>query len=186
MARGSSVRHSKIDRCESIQPRLARWLRLTLWASLFIGFATSRSSAAAFALDGARPPSFAAIAKKTMPAVVNIATALQRSSRSSNDPIEEFFSRFFGESTSRENNLRSLGSGILINKDGEILTNYHVVRYADTIKVKLADQSEHLAWPEGDRNVVERLHDAEAFRYAIEREEVGLRQSSLPRIDPSS
>jgi serine protease Do len=112
---------------------------------LFIGFATSRSSAAAFALDGARPPSFAAIAKKTMPAVVNIATALQRSSRSSNDPIEEFFSRFFGESTSRENNLRSLGSGILINKDGEILTNYHVVRYADTIKVKLADQSEHEA-----------------------------------------
>ena len=113
--------------------------------SLFIGFATSGSSAAAFALDGARPPSFAAIAKKTMPAVVNIATALQRSSRSSNDPIEEFFSRFFGESTSRENNLRSLGSGILINKDGEILTNYHVVRYADTIKVKLADQSEHEA-----------------------------------------
>jgi serine protease Do len=112
---------------------------------LFIGLATSRSSAAAFALDGARPPSFAAIAKKTMPAVVNIATALQRSSRSSNDPIEEFFSRFFGESTSRENNLRSLGSGILINKDGEILTNYHVVRYADTIKVKLADQSEHEA-----------------------------------------
>ena len=139
------MRHSKIDRCESIQPRLARWLRLTLWASLFIALATSRSSAAAFALDGARPPSFAAIAKKTMPAVVNIATALQRSSRSSNDPIEEFFSRFFGESTSRENNLRSLGSGILINKDGEILTNYHVVRYADTIKVKLADQSEHEA-----------------------------------------
>ncbi|MGE5060125.1 MAG: DegQ family serine endoprotease [Betaproteobacteria bacterium] len=139
------MRNSKIDRCESIQPRLARWLRLTLWASLFIGLATSRSSAAAFALDGARPPSFAAIAKKTMPAVVNIATALQRSSRSSNDPIEEFFSRFFGESTSRENNLRSLGSGILINKDGEILTNYHVVRYADTIKVKLADQSEHEA-----------------------------------------
>ncbi|HEX5607276.1 MAG TPA: trypsin-like peptidase domain-containing protein, partial [Candidatus Binatia bacterium] len=97
------------------------------------------------AVDGARPPSFAAIAKKTMPAVVNIATALQRSSRASNDPIEEFFSRFFGESTSRENNLRSLGSGILINKDGEILTNYHVVRYADTIKVKLADQSEHEA-----------------------------------------
>jgi serine protease Do len=110
-----------------------------------VGLAHNGSSAAAFPLDGARPPSFAAIAKKTMPAVVNIATALQRSSRSSNDPIEEFFSRFFGESTSRENNLRSLGSGILINKDGEILTNYHVVRYADMIKVKLADQSEHEA-----------------------------------------
>jgi len=81
-----------------------------------------------------------------MPVVVNIATASQRSARSgSNDPIEDFFSRLFGEAVPRENNLRSLGSGILINKDGEILTNYHVVRYADTIKVKLADQSEHEA-----------------------------------------
>ena len=132
---------------ESIQLRLWTWLGLTLWACLLVGLASNGSAAASLAaLDGARPPSFAAIAKKTMPAVVNIATALQRSSRSgSNDPIEEFFSRFFGESTSRENNLRSLGSGILINKDGEILTNYHVVRYADTIKVKLADQSEHEA-----------------------------------------
>ena len=43
----------------------------------------------------------------------------------------------------RENNQRSLGSGILISKDGEILTNYHVVRSADTIKVKLADQTEY-------------------------------------------
>jgi serine protease Do len=132
---------------ESIQLRLWTWLGLTLWACLLVGLASNGSAAASLAaLDGARPPSFAAIAKKTMPAVVNIATALQRSSRSgSNDPIEEFFSRFFGESTSRESNLRSLGSGILINKDGEILTNYHVVRYADTIKVKLADQSEHEA-----------------------------------------
>ena len=65
--------------------------------------------------------------------------------RRSNDPLEEFFSRFFGESPPRENNLRSLGSGILISNDGEILTNYHVVRNADTIKVKLADQSEHEA-----------------------------------------
>ena len=112
---------------------------------LVLAAASDRSSAASLAaLDSARPPSFAAIAKKTMPAVVNIATAIQLSSRSaSNDPIEEFFNRFFGEATPRENNLRSLGSGILISKDGEILTNYHVVRYADTIKVKLADQSEH-------------------------------------------
>ena len=97
------------------------------------------------ALDANRPPSFAAIAKKTMPVVVNISTTSQRSPRSgSNDPIEDFFNRFFGETAPRENNnQRSLGSGILISKDGEILTNYHVVRSADTIKVKLADQSEY-------------------------------------------
>jgi serine protease Do len=98
------------------------------------------------ALDGNRPPSFASIAKKTMPAVVNISTLTQRSPRSgSNDPIEDFFNRFFGESLPRETNSRSLGSGILISRDGEILTSYHVVRSADTIKVKLADQSEHEA-----------------------------------------
>ncbi len=98
------------------------------------------------ALDGSRPPSFAAIAKKTMPVVVNISTTSQRSPRSgSNDPIEDFFNRFFGEATPKENNQRSLGSGILISKDGEILTNYHVVRNADTIKVKLADQTEYEA-----------------------------------------
>ncbi len=98
------------------------------------------------ALEGARPPSFAAIAKRTMPVVVNISTTWQRSVRSgSNDPIEDFFSRFFGEALPRENNQRSLGSGILISQDGEILTNYHVVRNADLIKVKLSDQTEHEA-----------------------------------------
>jgi len=90
-----------------------------------------------------RPPSFAAIAKKTMPVVVNISTTTQRSGRGgANDPIDEFFNRFFGESPPKENSQRSLGSGILISKDGEILTNYHVVRNADVIKVKLADQTE--------------------------------------------
>jgi serine protease Do len=38
-----------------------------------------------------------------------------------------------------------LGSGILISKDGEILTSFHVVKNADTIKVKLADQGEYEA-----------------------------------------
>jgi serine protease Do len=114
------------------------------------GFGNQRSGPAhaanLAALDGNRPPSFASIAKKTMPAVVNISTLTQRSPRSgSNDPIEDFFNRFFGESSPRENNSRSLGSGILISRDGEILTSYHVVRSADTIKVKLADHSEHEA-----------------------------------------
>jgi len=98
------------------------------------------------ALDGNRPPSFASVAKKTMPVVVNISTSSQRSTRAgSNDPIEEFFNRFFGEAPPRDNYQRSLGSGILISRDGEILTNYHVVRNADTIRVKMADQTEYEA-----------------------------------------
>jgi serine protease Do len=123
--------------------------RTAMAASFFALLSLSGSLAQAAslaALDAARPPSFAAIAKRTMPVVVNISTTSQRSPRSaSTDPIEEFFNRFFGEAAPRENNQRSLGSGIVISKDGEILTNYHVVRNADIIKVKLADQTEHEA-----------------------------------------
>ena len=110
-------------------------------AALVITVVVTAAAASLAALEN-RPPSFAAIAKKTMPVVVNISTTTQRSGRGGNDPIEEFFNRFFGESPPRENSQRSLGSGILISKDGEILTNYHVVRNADAIKVKLADQTE--------------------------------------------
>src|ERR671919_1587389 len=111
-----------------------------------VAIAAHAGAASLAALDATRPPSFSAIAKKTMPVVVNISTSSQRSARSgSNDPIEDFFNRFFGETIPRESTQRSLGSGILISKDGEILTNYHVVRSADTIKVKLADQTEYEA-----------------------------------------
>ncbi|HEY5600054.1 MAG TPA: trypsin-like peptidase domain-containing protein, partial [Candidatus Manganitrophaceae bacterium] len=105
------------------------------------------------ALPGdSRPRSFAAVARKTMPVVVNISTTSQRGSRTGSgssfgglDPLEDFFNRFFGETVPRETPQRSLGSGIVISKEGEILTNYHVVRNADVIKVKLSDQTEHEA-----------------------------------------
>ena len=97
-----------------------------------------------------RPASFAAIAKKIMPAVVNISTTIQRGPRTGSggtfgglDPFEDFFNRLFGDAPPRETLQRSLGSGIVISKDGEIVTNYHVVRNAETIRVKLADQTEY-------------------------------------------
>jgi len=104
------------------------------------------TSAVAAGSVESRPPSFAAIARRMMPAVVNISTTTQRSGRGgTNDPIDEFFNRFFGDGMPRESNQRSLGSGILITADGEILTSYHVIKRADVVKVKLADQSEHEA-----------------------------------------
>jgi serine protease Do len=114
-------------------------------ALLAVGFGLRWAEAASLAALDNRPPSFSAIAKKTMPVVVNISTTAQRSPRSPNDPIDEFFSRFFGDAQPRENSQRSLGSGILISKEGEILTSYHVVRNADAIKVKLADHTEYEA-----------------------------------------
>jgi serine protease Do len=127
-----------------------RWPAATIVLCVFGAAETAvhvvASSAASMAALENRPPSFAAIAKRTMPIVVNIFTTTQRAGRgTSNDPLEEFFGRFFGEVPSRENSPRSLGSGILISKDGEILTNFHVVRSADTIRVKLTDQTEYEA-----------------------------------------
>jgi serine protease Do len=125
--------------------------KANLWHGMLLLAAAAASAprveaASLGALDASRPPSFASVARKTMPVVVNISTTSQRQSRAgSNDPIEDFFNRFFGEAPPRENSQRSLGSGILISRDGEILTNYHVVRSADTIKVKLADQTEYEA-----------------------------------------
>jgi serine protease Do len=109
-------------------------------------FGAPPAMAASLAALENRPPSFAAIAKRTMPVVVNIFTTSQRAARGgSSDPIDDFFGRFFGESNPRENAARSLGSGILISRDGEVLTSYHVVRNSDIIKVRLSDHSEYEA-----------------------------------------
>ncbi len=81
-----------------------------------------------------------------MPVVVNIFTTSQLAGRGgSRDPVDDFFGRLFGESNPREDSVRSLGSGILISKNGEVLTSYHVVRDADLIKIRLSDQREYEA-----------------------------------------
>ena len=130
----------------SSRPLAGMKLKMSLGLLLMLGSSGQLEAATLGALDGNRPPTFAAIAKKTMPVVVNISTSSHRAGRGgSSDPIEDFFNRFFGEATPKENSQRSLGSGILISKDGEILTNYHVVRNADSIKVRLADQTEYEA-----------------------------------------
>jgi len=130
----------------SLRPTAGFFLEVSLGVLLMFRLSGQVDAATVGALDGNRPPSFAAIAKKTMPVVANISTSAHRPGRGgSNDPVEDFFNRFFGEAPPRENNQRSLGSGILISKEGEILTNYHVVRNADTIKVRLADRAEYEA-----------------------------------------
>ncbi|MFA7302105.1 MAG: DegQ family serine endoprotease, partial [Candidatus Shapirobacteria bacterium] len=56
---------------------------------------------------------------------------------------DEFFDKFFGNSPRREFKQRSLGSGLIIDREGYILTNNHVVEKAQTIKVKLSDEKEY-------------------------------------------
>jgi serine protease Do len=99
---------------------------------------------------------FVQLAKEMKLVAVNISTSkvikqkklLQqfRSPFGENDPFrdffgDDFFDRFFGEMP-REYKQRSLGSGFIIDEDGYILTNNHVVEGADEIKVRLSDKHE--------------------------------------------
>src|SRR5574342_746365 len=94
-----------------------------------------------------RLPDFTALAKKLGPAVVNISTTQVRKTAEqvpgpfdSDDPFGQFWERFFGGQFPRGPQRQTgLGSGFLIDHDGTILTNYHVVDGAQKIVVKLSD-----------------------------------------------
>jgi serine protease Do len=88
--------------------------------------------------------SIAAIAEKDGPAVVNIDTVKMVETQNPflNDPT---FERFFGnqfKEDSRTIPQRGTGSGFIINQEGYIITNEHVVHNADKIKVTLSDGRE--------------------------------------------
>jgi len=86
-----------------------------------------------------RVSSYADAAKKAMPAVVNIYTSKEVRTRNplAEDPL---FRRYFPE-LDRGTNQRqtSLGSGVIVSSDGNVLTNHHVIEGADDIQLVLAD-----------------------------------------------
>jgi Do/DeqQ family serine protease len=84
---------------------------------------------------------FTADAKKVTPAVVNISTISKKKMVQpffEFSPFDEFFRGLQPKPQYRRE--KSLGSGFIINKDGYIITNDHVVRDAETIKVKLSNE----------------------------------------------
>ena len=91
--------------------------------------------------------SFSQVAEAVGPAVVNINTVTRVSGRT---PVEEFFGdeffkRFFGEAPERQQVQRSLGSGVIVDASGIVLTNAHVVERATEIEVSTADGKKHKA-----------------------------------------
>src|SRR6266478_5635011 len=93
--------------------------------------------------------SFAGIVNRVEPAVVNIATTqvMERKQSSKKrrsqpydqeDPMQDFFDRFFdGRPDGPPQAERSLGSGVIVDKRGYILTNNHVVEQATKIQVQI-------------------------------------------------
>jgi len=94
----------------------------------------------------------AEIAEAVKPAVVNISTV--RTDKVMDTPLSPFFNdpffrRFFEDQfrhreKPRERKSASLGSGVIVSTEGYILTNNHVIKNADKIKVLLSDKREYI------------------------------------------
>ena len=107
------------------------------------------------------PANFTELAQDVSPAVVNIRTVktikgggpvfrhFQRGPWGEDDPFRDFFERFFGEENQRQFKERSLGSGFIIDQEGYIVTNNHVIEDADEIMVKLNSGDEFEAEIQG-------------------------------------
>ena len=133
-------------------------LTVTLAIGILIGTVVSdRAGAARTILVNAATPlavpnaipsshSFAEIVNRTEPAVVNISTTqvidrrgAARPRGRNDDPFQDFFNRFFDAPEEGPAAERSLGSGMIIDPSGFILTNNHVVEQATKIQVQLND-----------------------------------------------
>ena len=93
---------------------------------------------------------FSAISKKVEPAVVNISTTQViekpksgRDPHGSGDSFQDFFDRFFNAPDDNADAERSLGSGVIVDKKGFILTNDHVIDQATKIQVTFDGDPNH-------------------------------------------
>ena len=97
------------------------------------------------------PSSFADLAEKLMPSVVNISTTQTVVTKSNpfpgfefppGSPFEDMFKEF---GTPQERQSSALGSGFIINEDGIVITNNHVIQGADDIIVRVDGDKEFKA-----------------------------------------
>jgi serine protease Do len=126
-------------------------ISLALVIALVLGFGLGQN---AMAKKGV-PDSFAELAAKQGHVAVNISSTKTVKTMRKFFPFQrrefrdffgdDFFRRFFGGEPEEKLKQRSLGSGVVISKDGYILTNNHVVADADEILVTFSEKEKHEA-----------------------------------------
>ena len=94
------------------------------------------------------PNSFANLAEKLSPSVVNISTTTIIEQRSKEmpsfppgSPFEDFFKQFEKPGQNKKRKAQALGSGFIIDKAGYVITNNHVIDNAEKIMVTLYDDT---------------------------------------------
>lgn len=126
-----------------------------LLSRLLIAFLILAFTGVAHAQAHAGPPGFADLAEKLLPAVVNISTSQTLSSKDEamdlppdlqlppGSPFEQFFHDFMDKqkNNQKKHKATALGSGFIIDPNGYIVTNNHVIEDADEITVILQDDT---------------------------------------------
>jgi serine protease Do len=119
------------------------WAGIGLMLSV-LGQGTGEETALASVGDPAdvRRDATVTAVEKVMPAVVNIATRTRM--RRGGDPVQEWIQEFYGYGRRRVKEEYSRGSGVVVDEEGYVLTNVHVVSDVDDIYVQFADTQEAL------------------------------------------
>ena len=108
------------------------------WRSNVVEIRETQQPATPFSTAQGRPVSFSDAARKAIASVVNISATKQvrRRGPAFDDPV---LRRFFGERFNVPETQLSLGSGVIVSREGFILTNSHVVEGVSEIQVTLHD-----------------------------------------------
>lgn len=127
---------------------------------LALAFVTAGLTASDKAFAHNEPESVADLAEDLLKAVVNISTAQNVTNNNDRGPVrpqvpegspfEEFFEEFFnrerdGQNNTRPRRVQSLGSGFVIDEEGIIITNNHVIADADEITANFSDGTQLVA-----------------------------------------